>query len=101
VSARTVESRKGAGTRANAAPFPFPAHRTGRADFPHPALRRSSPRGTRRRTKMGMTQSKHSPDPENRFGGESLRPARGHLVPSPQKLSHGLIDVVVDRSIGH
>jgi hypothetical protein len=24
------------------APFPFPAHQTGRADFPHPAFRRSS-----------------------------------------------------------
>src|SRR5580658_4097128 len=25
------------------APFPLPAHRTGRADFPHPALRLASP----------------------------------------------------------
>ena len=39
-----VESRKGArpgptGSRW----FPFPAHRTGHADFPHPALRQTSP----------------------------------------------------------
>ena len=31
-----VESRRGAVARS--APFPRPAHRTGRADFPHPAL---------------------------------------------------------------
>ncbi len=29
------------------APFPLPAQRTGRADFPHPALRLASPQGTR------------------------------------------------------
>ncbi len=32
---RGVESRSGAVAEA---PFPLPAHRTGRADFPHPAL---------------------------------------------------------------
>jgi hypothetical protein len=31
------------------APFPPPAHRTGRADLPHPALRRASPSGPRSR----------------------------------------------------
>src|ERR1019366_2874317 len=40
VSTRQVESRMGASTGANsAAPFPIPAHQTGRADFPHPAFR--------------------------------------------------------------
>src|SRR6202011_4767247 len=34
-----VESRKGA---VPAGPFPFPAHQTGRADFRHPAFRRTS-----------------------------------------------------------
>src|SRR6516162_10634498 len=32
------------------APFSIPAHRTGRADFRHPALRLASPRGARRRS---------------------------------------------------
>ena len=45
-----VESRKGArpgptGSRR----FPFPAHRTGHADFPHPALRQISPQAHGRR----------------------------------------------------
>ena len=39
-----VESRKGAGPGpAGSRWFPFPAHRTGHADFPHPALRQISP----------------------------------------------------------
>jgi len=34
----------GASTDAKgAAPFPIPAHQTGRADFPHPAFRLASP----------------------------------------------------------
>ena len=52
--ARPVESRKGAGTHASMAPFPFPAHRTGRAVFPHPALRQSSPQGARRRPRIPL-----------------------------------------------
>jgi len=37
----------GRGCDANVAPFPIPAHRTGREDFPHPALRLVSRCGTR------------------------------------------------------
>src|SRR5438477_12151407 len=45
-----VESRRGAVAWGHAAiaPFPLPAHRTGRADFPHTALRLASSQGTRR-----------------------------------------------------
>ncbi len=45
-----VESRKGAVAWAalGIAPFPFPAHQTGRADFPHPAFRLASSQDTRR-----------------------------------------------------
>ncbi len=39
--------------RGGIAPFPLPAHRTGRADFPHPALRLTSPQGTRWTTNVG------------------------------------------------
>ena len=42
---RWVESRTGAGAPdagGVVVPFPVPAHRTGRADFPHPALRPAS-----------------------------------------------------------
>jgi K+-transporting ATPase ATPase A chain len=43
--AASVESRNGAvAARLGAAPYPFPAHQTGRADFPHPAFRQTSAR---------------------------------------------------------
>ena len=64
--ARRVEERRGSGRRGGSccrrlspsagasvhavAPFPLPAHRTGRADLRHPALRLASPQGTRRDT---------------------------------------------------
>ena len=38
---KTVESRSGA-VATDAAPFPLPAHQTGRADFPHPAFGQGS-----------------------------------------------------------
>ena len=44
---RVEDGRGGMRPLANA-PFPIPAHRTGRAALPHPALRLASPRGTRR-----------------------------------------------------
>jgi hypothetical protein len=41
---QSVESRMGASTDAlNAAPFPIPAHQTGRAQLRHPAFRLASP----------------------------------------------------------
>ena len=43
------------------APFPVPAHRTGRADFPHPALRPASPhRCRRRRPQLRPAQAQHA-----------------------------------------
>ena len=39
--------------RGGIAPFPVPAHQTGRADFPHPAFRLVSSHGTRRRAAFG------------------------------------------------
>jgi hypothetical protein len=53
-----VESRRGAvawGPTGTITPFPLPAHRTQRADFPHYALRLASPQGTRRVT-MGVAR---------------------------------------------
>ena len=40
----------GRGFDAEVAPFPVPAHQTGRADFPHPAFRLASSPGSRRDT---------------------------------------------------
>ncbi len=43
------------------APFPVPAHRTGLADFPHPALRPASPhRCRRRRPQLRPAQAQHA-----------------------------------------
>jgi len=44
---RVEDGRGSLGPKANA-PFPIPAHQTGRADFRHPAFRLASPQGTRR-----------------------------------------------------
>jgi hypothetical protein len=45
------------------APFPLPAHRTGRADFPHPALRLASWQGPRRlRLRLAIELSLERPD---------------------------------------
>ena len=41
LESRVEDGRGGLGPMANT-PFPFPAHRTGRADFRHPALRLTS-----------------------------------------------------------
>jgi hypothetical protein len=45
-SSRVEDERGGLGPAANA-PFPIPAHRTGRADLRHPALRLASSQGLR------------------------------------------------------
>lgn len=42
--ARRVEERRECRTIRAFVPFPFPAHQTGRADFPHPAFRQTSSR---------------------------------------------------------
>jgi hypothetical protein len=39
---------------ARVAPFPFPTHRTGRADFRHPALRLAASHGTLRQALGGL-----------------------------------------------
>src|SRR5690242_1489345 len=44
---RVEDGRGSLGPMANA-PFPISAHRTGRAELPHPALRLASPQGPQR-----------------------------------------------------
>src|SRR5216683_1548746 len=48
VSVGRVEDGRGSLGPLAIAPFPIPAHQTGRADFRHPAFRLASPQGTRR-----------------------------------------------------
>ena len=65
-----VEEGRGGLYRIGITPFPFPAHQTGRANFPHPAFRLASSRGTRRGAKMNPAQPKHAEIPEH---GPSIR----------------------------
>src|SRR5260370_22123342 len=59
-----VESRMGASTDArSAAPFPIPAHQTGRADFPHPAFRLASPLDSRTRIQLDISKPQDSEYP--------------------------------------
>src|SRR5262249_21789848 len=52
-----VEDGRGSLGPTAIAPFPIPAHQTGRADFRHPAFRLASPQGTRRAARR--ERSKH------------------------------------------
>ena len=61
------------------APFPLPAHQTGRADLPHPAFRLASPQGPRR-TVLKAGVGRQHPD------RGSLRPA-AKLPPTPSELN--------------
>ena len=47
-----VEDGRGGLGHVGIAPFPVPAHQTGRAGFPHPAFRLASPQSTRHGAKM-------------------------------------------------
>jgi hypothetical protein len=52
------------------APFPLPAHQTGRAGFPHPAFRLASSHGTRRRAEMDTPEVEHPEPAEDRAPGD-------------------------------
>jgi hypothetical protein len=66
------------------APFPPPPHRTGRADLPHPALRRVSPAGPRTRP------SRTGPSPAWIAPSATSEPKTGlvDLAVNPQALGH-------------
>ena len=61
------------------APFPLPAHQTGRADFRHPAFRLASSQGTRHMTFNADAARQHP-------GHDSLRPTV-QLPPMPPDLN--------------
>src|SRR5271170_6715053 len=64
------------------APFPIPAHRTGRAALRHPALRLVSPHGTRRCNEWQAFEAQESAFSIDDVPGEALGPASCHFVPS-------------------
>src|SRR3954451_13001160 len=82
-------------------PFPIPAHRTGRADFPHPALRLVSRHDSRAGTDVQRTQPENAERAEDLLGWEAPGPARRDLMPSCQKVTRAGVDVVVNGAIRH
>src|SRR3954470_2677693 len=87
VKSDLVESRMGAvawGPLA-IAPFPIPAHQTGRADFRHPAFRLASPQGTRRGRSGQALEAHNAEFSMNDIEGKSAIAAPLHLVPSREE----------------
>src|SRR5262245_17695593 len=85
--------------RGGCAPFPIPAHQTGRADFPHPAFRLVSLQSTRPWSQVDAPEMQHTERAEHRFPREAVGAVRGHLVTSDQEVSNPFVDVVVDGPV--
>src|SRR6201989_3009283 len=97
----SVESRMGAvawGPMA-IAPFPIPAHQTGRADFRHPAFRPASPQGTRRDRSGQALEAQNAEFAMNDIECESAIAAPLHLVPSREEPAHTFKDILVDATV--
>lgn len=90
---------EGRGRSLPAAPFPFPAHRTGRADFPHPALRLASPQGLRLGLKMHASETDDTEVSIDDFSREDPGRPGLHLVPLAKEVAHAVVDVMVNRPI--
>src|SRR6516162_10848654 len=74
-----VESRMGASTDArSAAPFPIPAHQTGRAQLRHPAFRLASPLDSRTRVHLDSLEATGLRVPKHHFIAEVTGAARWH-----------------------
>jgi hypothetical protein len=69
----------GASTDAeSAAPFPIPAHQTGRADLPHPAFRLASPLDSRTRVQLDISKPQDSESPNTTSSLKVAGAARLH-----------------------
>src|SRR5215469_8119330 len=93
-----VESRMSA-VAAKAAPFPIPAHRTGRADLPHPALRQNSPAGPRTGG-SGCPQTRNAQRTKDLLIRQQAGSASMHLASPPQKMPDAIRDMMIDRLVG-
>ena len=89
-------------------PFPHPAHRTGRADFRHPALRLDSSHVIRHwiaRQRQGSqvhaSEAQHAVAPEDFRIRKPTGAARVHLVSTTEEVAHRFVDVMVDGPVGH
>ena len=95
---RVEDGRGSLGPMANA-PFPIPAHQTGRADFRHPAFRLASPRRIRRDCSGQALEAQNAVFSMNYIECESAIAAPLHLVPSREEPAHTFKDVLVDATV--
>ena len=80
-------------------PFPVPAHRTGRADFRHPALRLTSLQSCRSRSIVDACHLQHADFSEHNAPREPTTATSAYFVPSGEEVSHPIVDVIVDRPV--
>src|SRR5215831_10035920 len=81
------------------APFPIPAHRTGRADLRHPALRLASSQGLRLCSVVHEPEVVDAHAAGDDLDGEPSCAAPTQLVAPSQELANSRQDVIINRSI--
>ncbi len=91
---------EGSGDALECAPFPFPAHQTGRADFPHPAFRPDSSQSNRRRYLAPTPKTPHSQFVVDMVLRESAHTASLRLVSSAQEAHLMIVDVPINGFMG-
>src|SRR3712207_1082198 len=82
--------------RGGMAPFPVPAHQTGRADFPHPAFRLASPQGPRRRPTALASKVSDGQFPVDMVSRELVRSTPLHFVSLTEEVPRSVIDMLID-----
>ena len=80
------------------APFPLPAHRTGRDHFGHPALGRISHGGMRSAPTWSSIQTEHPQFPKDAPGGELPEARPGDFVPPAKKATDRMVQMSVHRA---
>ena len=81
------------------APFPIPAHQTGRADFRHPAFRPASPQCTRRDRSGQALEAQNAEFSMNDIECDSAITAPLHLVSSREEPAQTFKDVLIDATV--
>src|ERR1035437_7979452 len=81
------------------APFPIPAHQTGRADFRHPAFRLASPQGTRRDRSGQALEAQNAEFSMNYIECESAIAAPFPLVRSREEAAPALNEFLVAATV--
>src|SRR5262245_776154 len=94
-----VEDERGGLRPVASAPFPIPAHRTGRADLRHPALRLASSQGLRLCAVVREPEVIDANVAVHGLDGEPSRAAPAQLMAPPQELANSREDMIVNCSI--